>query len=190
MPLFPGWQVFIAFAVFAIVFTVWGWKHVLAPLGYILAKVVTNGFRLLIWTGFVCALLAMPGVYRTWGVDIGDLITFPLDPDLRAQYLEQRENRITPEGNFEPGWRTKRHQPWDGKRHHSWPTWTIILPVVGIYGLVRLTRRKNKRSDTQEITHTVQPADNETLVREINSKMFGMMAEAGREKDFRPLRLE
>ena len=105
-------------ALFVLVFTAWGWRLVLIPVGRVLIPLLWKTLMFLVWTGFAGAVLMMPVTYRTFGWDLSDVLLAPV-PELREKHRREREENYDPSGMYEPGWREKRGLPplpedWDG----------------------------------------------------------------------------
>ena len=135
---------FIAF--FVLIFTAWGWRLVLIPVGRVLVPLLWKTLMFLVWTGFAGAVLMMPVTYRTFGWDLSDVLLAPV-PELREKHRREREENYAPSGMFEPGWRAKRGLPplpedWDGQGVHALPKWSVVPMGVGLAALVIAGRRR------------------------------------------------
>jgi hypothetical protein len=142
------------FILLPVVFTWWGWKNVLFPIGIPLLKYTFVLLLFLVWFGICSAIMASPTWYRTFGWNTFT-VAAESDPDSYGarDLLWTQENSVTPEGAYEPNWRTNRglrplSPSWHGQPEpeHKLPGWTAIFIPLGIIGLMwarnaRLARR-------------------------------------------------
>jgi hypothetical protein len=137
----------IALAIVPLVFTNWGWRLVLIPVGRVVVPLAWKALMALIWIGFAAALLMMPLTYRTFGFDLTDAFFLMSGPEQRAEHRRQREERINPEGSYDPGWRVRRGlrplpSDWKGEVGHLLPAWSAIPLGAGLLFLAIAGRRK------------------------------------------------
>src|SRR5438270_9843310 len=136
----------IALAIVPLVFTSWGWRLVLIPVGRVVIPLAWKVLMALIWIGFAGGVLMMPLTYRTFGFDLSDAV-FMWSPQQWAEHRRQREENINAEGTYDPGWRENRglpplHADWDGEVDHLLPAWTAIPLGGGLLLLAIAGRRK------------------------------------------------
>ncbi len=135
----------IFIAMFVLVFTAWGWRLVLIPVGRVLIPLIWKTLMFLVWTGFAGAVLMMPVTYRTFGWDLSDVLLAPV-PELREKHRREREENYNPSGMHEPGWRAKRGLPplgtrWDGSGPHLLPGWSLLPIGAGLVFVMTRRRR-------------------------------------------------
>ena len=134
-------------ALFVLVFTAWGWRLVLIPVGRVLIPLLWKTLMFLVWTGFAGAVLMMPVTYRTFGWDLTDVLLAPV-PELREKHRREREENYEPvRGCTSPGGGRSEGLPrlpddWDGEGQHALPAWSLIPAAIGIL----VFRRASKAS--------------------------------------------
>ena len=131
---------------FVLIFTAWGWRLVLIPVGRVLIPLLWKTLMFLVWTGFAGAVLMMPVTYRTFGWDLSDVLLAPV-PELREKHRREREENYDPSGMYTPGWRGKRGlrplpMDWDGEGVHILPKWSVVPAGAGLVALVVAGRRR------------------------------------------------
>lgn len=141
-----------ALAMMPIVFTNWGWKKILIPVGWALLKFLFKAFQWGWWSGFVLVLFMTPLTYRTWGFTLMHLI----EHDQQFYYEYERDHDMST--MYNPYWRKKQGLPpldsrwtWSPNNvEHALPTWTVIvIPIV--VGTVIYKRYSHHKKVTEAI---------------------------------------
>jgi hypothetical protein len=159
------------FAIFPIIFTAWGWRYVVIPL---LWPTIKFGFRLIMvltWIGFGVGITGTGWFYRAFGFGLGDVIySMAPTPKMGQHSRWERENSITPEGDYMVDWREKRHlsplpEDWDGPVEHTSSPFLLLFACVGMVGVCVAVRAAERRRHAIDEMGATPRARQEVLAR-------------------------
>lgn len=159
----------IIFGLFVLLFTSWGWRLVLIPVGRVLIPIVFKTLMFLTWTGFAAGVLLMPVTYRTFGWDLTDVVLAEL-PEAHARHRRTREEDYNLSGMYEPRWRERSGlaplpADWDGEGEHLLPTWSMVPIGGGLLVLAYIGMRRLRLRDDMRIAGAALPVSQSSRSR-------------------------
>lgn len=151
----------LLFLIVPIVFTAWGWQHIINPILWPLLKLWGRLLVIVVWVGFAFSITGSGWFYRAFGVGMGDLI-IALAPSEKARHyaIWHREDTITLDGHWEPHWREHHGLPslppdWEGPIEHALSAWWLPVILLVIVGAVYvLTKMESMRQARRAATHS------------------------------------
>lgn len=147
--------VLLAFMIVPVIFTAWGWRHIIIPIGVPIAKMAWWSLIVIIWLGFAVGVTQSGWFYRAFGFCPAWTFLEAFSPNPQ-QVRWKLENSVRPDGGWEPNWREiEGYDPlppnWDGTPKSLLPAWSfpIVCVGIGIAGL-KMRRRQAQKQRSKE----------------------------------------
>jgi hypothetical protein len=155
---------FVTCAVFFLVFTAWGWRWVIIPVGVPLLSLFFRVLRFVIWFGFFWGVLDSTFSYRLFGTGPTIALSHIVLGKSGQQLRWEMENASAPDGRPAPNWRVKRHlrplpKDWDGEGEHILPSGSLWVLLGGILALwIRSVVRRRRRREMERPVEMPTPS--------------------------------